>query len=755
MFLLDFLRMLCTKVSVASVILVSSSLNGIPVKSGKLKVLLKNSTDYQVVVGHNLDAIYLKGPGELNSTVNGIAFTDWNNTETIQLDNPNIPGMIYAVNASFPKGVKVQTFTQESHNVLEVLGKLIPTSKPFPCNPSFVRFESIRVDGNSQIEKVNGLSPVEDWLENNNTQRVSINAPKNFFGDIFISESSTTGPLYASAARDTDIMSVLRTALLNGTDQEITGNIKFTDFLRLLNLSAPSDQEVTLDGIRLSDILTTKSNQFVHVKSTLRSKTIVNNSFTVLNDMSAYKINGINILEVWNDTLKKQSLDAQRVTGNYTFSAGLFVSNVQLDGKLGQFTVNDLLQAIVLNGHNDTFMFDSPSRIRGALTFNSTANIAAVNFADSINQIKADHWGNLWMTRKGRQEIYTPFYFTSLKVQQPHVPSGFVSGINVQELNQTTLLNHGGGSIQGAHFLSDVFFNGDFCSPSLNGYNLASDFLRKSTKTPQVVTGLKEFLSNWTVHGNLNAVKIEQVDWVNLVRFTDGQTAAAENLYIHGNCTVRFEPEPPETVNLLSWDEIIGSVWLSDRPTNITGPISFESLHMVGGSVNGLIDGVDVIKLQKEYLSRTKNQVSNGSYTFQNKFCVASIASDSAIIQNGTLNGVNVRELSASVLKYGVSQTIATELHTGSLSVPNFTISAGTLNGFNFCHDFVSIQGKNRVKSLKNIRLADVQTLTLPSNVEVNGVKLYSWLKNSVLTNGSFTINDNPALVKASFKDVT
>ncbi|CAG7818998.1 unnamed protein product [Allacma fusca] len=712
--------------------------------------LLKNSTVTQSITGHSLDTILLKTDAILQGTINKIDITKWNATEMIELEHiPSNGGNIVAEKVSFARDVTVQKkFTQEGHDVLPILDYLIPLdSASMPCKPSSITFEYATVVGNAEISSLNKESP-NDWVNRNDSKAVTIDARKHFYNNVTFLSPVTSHALYLSMKRELEILTLLQKILLNGTDQVIYGAIDFNKTLYANNLWTSEPSKLYLDGVPLDTIVLTKAGQHIRVNS--YSNFVKANSLEVQDNIKANSINEIDLKDSWNDTLRTVSSTTQVLIGQHNFQEGLFLLNVRLLGTIGSYHLGDLLSNIVINGNSNQNYIDEVA-INGSLRFDQAAKLKYLDFILSMNGITPDQWGTVWLTKLGSQRIDTPFHFLGdLKVEEAFVTDHQVSGIDIQKMSEEIFRKNQNGYIGTAFFNRDVNFASSVCSTDFNGFNPEKDFLRKSLSSLQIVTGWKVFLSNWEITGNLEARNIPGLNWDKLIDFVTGNSNQTVSLKIHGDCGSYFEPGPPETINGIEWRDLMETAWFRNQNTTFKGEVHFDNLHFPKGTVLGLIDGVDVVRLESEYLSRTKNQSWIRDFVFEGRVCANDIEADEVIIKSGRLNGIEIESFPVTVLRQDVEQHIGTQVNFNKLHVAHLNLS--NINGMDFCKDFVRLHGENRIQSTKNIEQLEVDYLYLEPDAKVSGIELNDWRSKSVLLLGNFTLEGDRYFDFARFR---
>lgn len=710
---------------------------------------MKNSQEPQRIKSKTLKSIHFNENVQANELVDDVDLANWEAVQQIRLTQNEIQGILTTAGNINAEGglVTGNSFKQDQFDVLHVLENSALKESSILPGSCDLHFDSLTVNGNSDIRgSVNKVTPSQ-WVVNSvDSEHLDINGEKTFTEGMHLEKDIKANSLFGKvegADKGENLLEVLPTLLLDGMDQTIARELAF----KSIKADVASCPNAILNQVPFENLLLRKGKQVVDVETTFRGPLSTKGDVTVLDDMSAALINGIDINDQWKNTLRTKSKNVQTVTASYQFE-DISADKAMVNGLLSSNEVDSFFGNIVQKNSKET-------KLNGmSLSFDKGATINSVEFLGRVNEIPSTEWGQAWMLSRGDQTVETKVQFAGpVTAKSFEAPS--VNGININEFSASILRidrdeELADGSV--IHFMDTVKADEGVDTREgvkVNGVDLENDVLLKNRDTVQTINGANTFKDGMTIKGNLGVNEIEDFDINNFATLVNGvDQSSAETmsspatLTVVGNLMLDKEPEFKSKINDKEWSDVMKEFWLKDKNAVLNNPVSFASLTLQnGGSMtdSSTMNGMQMKNFQNNYASKSKPQTWTGKVTLGNVEHVEHLDSKSLILENkGKFNDVDVEEFNESVLKYNGDQEITSSVEVNNIELDRLdTSDDATMNSVQV-KDFMTISGPNHVTSPKQVKSLKVTTIQLSPNTVIDGVNLGEWNENAVRRTGNF-----------------
>lgn len=532
-------------------------------------------------------------------------------------------------------------------------------------------------------------------------------AQKFVFSDAVIENSLACGSINGLVLE--------RDLMTKNTEQIITGVKTFNEGLHIKNDFTITGTFNGLSMQFLQDSLLSSTYQVVQGPKIVQGDLYVNNLFTK-------SLNGINLaseLILLNST-QPQMISGRKNLRQIKVSHGLDVQQLNVANNINGVNVNDLfsktmlydkpqlvtgmkkfkqitiphesnLDASTLSGYNfaslveDAVYIDLPQNITGEKTFLApNTYFKNVNFYKTFDGITNRTFRNNWLLQGVDQEIFGDLVLADLpgapqKQRKPSIVikgnldiGGRLNGHDVRQLYSSIVKVNEKAIVRGSiTFAGTVTADADVnLSGKIQGIKLSEEAVLRSQPNVRIL-GQKTFKSDIhvkdtvTVNGLLDGVLLSDL-CDNAVR-SQGNQHIRYPFTILGSAFSRSSLSSAGRVSGVDLRHFVKTCVHKDvnDVQVVSGKKHFKTLYILAPvTASAGFGGVDVTKLQNEYMSLTKNQLITTQMVFENG---VSFHSDVLVDGNfNTLNGLihmngnafNLSQISASTLKIHGDQEI-------------------------------------------------------------------------------------------------
>ena len=460
-----------------------------------------------------------------------------------------------------------------------------------------------------------------------------ITAPKIFLGSVTIRDLSVLGKI-----NDVNLKELRESIWTVDGHQAVTAPMTFEN----VQVTADLNVNGTVNGVRIPEDLIKLTEPQVIEKELIFEDTININGGVVFGANST--LNGENFPKFMQSVVLNGT--DQVISGKKKVENNLFIENgLVVDGKINGYKVPD-----------DFVTLNTAQNISGKKTFvdgitvNSSLMAGIINITETVNGVDVSEL-EANAVYKGKHEIIsgTVRLTGNVSSSQSVTVGKLIDGVNITELMETAVRLSKPQNISGNKvFVNDVEFNKPITTPGLiNNINLTAIDDNSMKKTgDQRVTGEKVFektvfIQRNLVNGTINGVNLEEFERQvvtkqgNEVIIGDLEflsNVACETLSVEG----KFDGLKLNEIMLTFGDQIIH------------GNIVFQGDVTVrkNVTVGGLINVVNLTKLDSEMMRITGNQNVWGELVFKNGF-----HANGSIHVSGLVNGVDISELSARAVR--------------------------------------------------------------------------------------------------------
>lgn len=228
---------------------------------------------------------------------------------------------------------------------------------------------------------------------------------------------------------------------LNETILKKTGNQIISGKIHFNKIVAPKTiaENSFFSEYKFSDYLTLNTEQVIPAKVTILGSISVENSIECHSLETKNKIFGYDLDYMIRDTATHGSNFI--VTGDKYFKSNLSFGTIYPDGKLLGVDVKDIVR--------DLSVISKDVVIKGPVRFKNEMRIKNIIVDKSINSIRKEHFGKIWLLNESNQTFTAPQYFKNVNTKENIHLFGNLNGMNVQEcfqncywLNQSEFINH-------------------------------------------------------------------------------------------------------------------------------------------------------------------------------------------------------------------------------------------------------------------------------------------------------------------------
>ncbi|XP_069173442.1 uncharacterized protein [Procambarus clarkii] len=506
----------------------------------------------------------------------------------------------------------------------------------------------------------------------------------------------------------------------------------------------------TLDANSINSVMVKDMASRVVYKGVPALQLLVGNytigSVLVKGNVAAASINGINVVELDNNVVKKHG--SYKLAGGLVYKKDVVVSgSVQADSINGELWTNlvDRNSTDLITG---TYHF-SDVTITGSLDSN---NINGLDLSTTVVLIDATQtiYGRIVLEESvsvsGAEGVVLEAGATINTIRP--------SSLHPPTLNGTLVID------QDISFLSPLLVGGDVKADSVNGLVLESLATRYWRKSANHTFNTSVYIQNVVFAGPVLGETVNGLPLTDYLHKSTPETVYG-NYTFQGKVVVKGNIllEAGNTMDNVDVSELLDKVVTLNTPQTITGHKSFLGKVNIAGDLNlqGRLNGLDVAT---DLLRLDQNLPQTGSLTFTNRIEMTTLDVVRSDVVVESVNGQEVARAAADLVLLGESATIAGAdglRFTGDVHV--HTLVAGMVDGIDL-ENMVKTAVKKSSQTPQHITSRvtvekDVIFKEL-SVVRVNGEDWTDYLNNVVSVNYSGEIVGRkvftkPLYVKANF----
>ncbi|XP_053668970.1 uncharacterized protein LOC128719371 [Anopheles marshallii] len=720
-------------------------LNHIPVMEGKLQVLHLASDEVQSITGtKTFDYVTLLKPIELQGKINGESLSKMNPIMTIGDDlvlngdytiygNVTFNGPLWAHNILSAGGVQHlhRLATHGLHlNMAPPPGQVIKFLQP-------VFVEHLHAGKINELD-VNDLVPQATGEVQYITGRKT-----------FVAELQIDGVADANEINKVDLNLLNRTILRRtGPEQTIEGTIHFDTII------APivNSKNVLFESKRIDRLLRLDVPQNVSAPVRFENCTVY-----VSNSVVAQEIHTDNRSTVYGYDLEHLLQDTQTFGADETnvpSVEGLKSFRNLTIGRLvlhDQATLNlipvENLKHILAAGDNRTIIKNE------AYNFQSDITVNHLLFEGSINGVPKDAFCRAWLMYGGNQTFTVGQTFDHIVTDQLLV-SGKLNDITMEQLVENAYRTDREEYIERAVFHQGIVtYEPSTVGGLVSGLNLSSDILLKQSPEIQTldtvhVAGALEAKGELHILSQLNGINFpKMMEFFTPLEKSTGQESAPVDIDVHGN--VYFVHDPTVIhLNGHNVQKLYGEVWLSHRPTVLTGRYHFESVefHNALHAKNQPINHLHWNEVDARCLSGKRAQNITAPMEFLGEVTVRAGAVFQDIHLQGRLKstgsspGINVVEYDKYALRYHQPQEISGKWQFHDVEIHG-EFNPKTLNGYNLETDLLRRDVPfGNFSAPKRFRVLHTESIVCAPPCVIQGVDMDEWYANGLRVRGNQTI---------------
>ncbi|XP_071787615.1 uncharacterized protein [Asterias amurensis] len=728
-------------------IIVQGSIDGIAATGGGtgLEVLLTNGVD-QTVEGAIIfsDGLILDGSSTVDGLVDGVDIPSIV-AEAVNVDgNQVITGdKTFASDVTFQQdllvdgfvnGINITSYESNALRLLEEDGVLVFNGNVTLLASQTTMAGPLITNGQHTFGTERNI---EAFVIQGRTD--SINGLKIFSSDVSSTED-VEALIVNSINMSYYLQEVIRT--IPGKLLIIEGNVTFwNDVIMKENLDIQSEM---IDGVLITDIVTIFNASYVKLNTTFINAVIAQDitiGFITLSGL----LNGDDVRAIDANTLKINADGIQYVTGTKTFLNGLTViGKIIVVNYTNGFDLSVVADDAVYTNVNETL-------ITGAKVFTGIVQIPNLDALDHVDSVHIPTFNEQVVKQFLTQTIEGSVHFTqSLHFQDDLTVAMTINDHIVdKELNGVLLTTNStyNGNLQFSDIISgpNITIDG-----FIDGFKMEDFVLRVSDF--QTITGEKVFIGTLTGQETmiallLNGVSLDDLNAVaarhNETTVLFGYTTFASGITLEQNLTADILVDTVD-VRYLEANALLTK---KDGVTQQTvyGNGTLDDIYVLDNvTYNGTLDGINLKELEQTYMSLTLPQTVTGNKTFVDTLRIACQASliTQTIILDGDLNGVDLEIFAQSVWIDGrENQILGVKTFAANTTLGNLVID-GVINGLDLSDNAVVTNQVNIITGIKNFTGSPVSfgSITMTNLMKVDGVDLSVFQRNAVTLTGNYNI---------------
>ncbi|XP_025829762.1 uncharacterized protein LOC108740183 isoform X2 [Agrilus planipennis] len=702
-------------------LIVNENLNAIPVKNGKLDVILVDLDEEQRITGHKIfENVQVLNPIDLQGQIDNKELSKTNPVVRIEKEivlegdrviTGNVTVEDYAAaDDVFAKG-EILSLGNLQDKGLRLDAVKVPVHLNFK--------QQIKV-GDLFVDKVNGIF-VSSLVTTGSNEPQIITGWKRIKNDVTI-----TGNATLNTVNDINLEHFENDVLKISGDQVIAGN----HFLKSVTTNRINGNEIYLKNVALEDLHKDHKRDILITTPSIKLNSIKVNDLVVKNGT----INGHNFDHIINDSvfLDTPSL----ITGHKTFKQ-LTIKEIFVHEGMDKGVVPKLVEKA--NG-----IFE----IQGDIQL-PQLSIESLVVKKRLNQIPVDQLDKMSLN-KMKLKVYGNVKFHHVVViGQAFIEDDRINNVSITRMHEDSV------KIDEHHeFEAASFENGIKSSQplSLNGELLGIDLLNlvQSDNANEIYLKNKVFNNDVFVHGNLffNGF-VSGVNFTDLCEFVHlPYLKNDKDLVVEGNAYFLKGPSI-NYVNNVYLENLKHKFNFSNK-RHVVNPIKhFETIIFEGNViVDQFVNNVDLRIVGDTYFSKSKDQFVTANISFNDGIVFEKDVSAKDAIVLGEIYGIDLLELKHSVLLDGEDQLFSVPVVLKSAHINALNGDEYTLNGYNLETDFMRYDKGNIVTGRKTVNSLKIREVIIDKNINIQGVDILKWFQHSVLKNGVFKISG-----RTTFKD--
>eukprot|EP00794_Sanderia_malayensis_P005492 gene5492-6177_t len=690
------------KVTIKDKLSIGNEINGIRLKDLKKSIVTINSNE-EINAPMTFESIELLSDMKLNGRINGFRIPedlvplneDVNLTSYYTfVDNVTLMKDLQFSNHTKLNGRKLSSFAENV--VLDGVNQTIYGKKTFQ---NLVSMKSIMtVDG-----KINNFSIPDDFVTLNTVQNIS--GRKQFDNKVIIHGELSTDLINVSTTiNGVFISDLLKNVIYRDENRTIEGNITFTG-----NVTSIGGIKVggLVDNVDVEELA--KDLVYISKPQNITGLKLFTTDVEFIAPLqSPGKINGVNLTELDSNSLKKNR--KQLCTGTKVFTG-----SVVLNGNLESLTVNGFnLPKFV----NETAKKNESQTISGSLHFLNNVSIGTMKINGTVVGI---NFNDLMLTF-GNQTIYGYKMFAgSLNIRDGLHVGKYINGLNLTALDKEIMKINENQNVS-AHLVFESGFNvngsidinGTVNEVDISELNLTSVHINDKA----IIGGKKIFKKDVTIRGDVIFQK--DVNGINVTNLLSDAMLKSEEQVLCAN-----------------------KIFTSINGTYINSKLTAKNLKSVG-----LINGVNIRKLNENVVRISTNQVLHGNYSFSNH-----VSFDGNIISNGLVNNINVTR---DIVTKKDDQVIIGYKEFENLNANKSIEVTGTVDGVDlseFAKSRVTLSTNQNITGIKQFesRVKILGDLNMVNNAKINNIDVSKdliLLNKPSLISGKKTFKSTITVVK-------
>ena len=515
-----------------------------------------------------------------------------------------------------------------------------------------------------------------------------------------------------------------------------------------------------VNGINLSDLVLINSSipQVVTSKKTFNS-IMINGPLNVTRLFIEKEVNGISVNDFFKGTMLFD--EPQVVTGLKHFSKVTI-------------PVRSNLETSSVNGYNlkrifwDAVLIDQPQTISGDKTFKGSVAFDHLVFHRHFDTVTDHDLRYNWMLQGMNQVVEGNLVFNlGLSINNNlDILNGTINGIHVGNLNRTIVKKNEPTIINGqVTFARQVSVDGDVSvTGTTQGIKLSRDVLTRDNDA--TIYGNKRFLADVNVdtlaaNGLVNGIFLPEL-CSSAVRTVGDQVIRSHTL-LRGNLTLDRSLLTDGRIDGVNLNHFNMSAVKVNEPAIIHGRKRFNQLVLMSPlTVRGTFGGLDLKRLQSDYMSLSRDQVINSPLVFTNGLNILSATIDGSIfVKNGLINNVSLKAIDQKSLKLFGDQIITGPIMFGSdvrtRSDLKFMTNRSIINGVSI---FENLLLKNRPQNVIKGGLVFDSNVEFKRNLDlapgkgIQGVDVSEVSKFMVVKTGNHTIEGHKHFSSLEVDDI-
>jgi hypothetical protein len=525
-----------------------------------------------------------------------------------------------------------------------------------------------------------------------------------------------------------------------------------------------------IDGVPFENILLKDQPQEIDVETYFDGLVRADEGVDVNGNVYLSRLNGEDLTGLIKDTMYTHGINTtQVVQGRYILEGDLYVKEMEVDGFVNDKDFEYILSRLILKNRTEPYYIRMQD-----ISFQSGVEIYDLKLKNgSLNGITDKEWGQNWLLTHLDQTVFAGVVFReSIKVDDGIISSsgGIFDNmghyVDVVKLSKEVIRTDKGGRVGKAIFEETLLVTDKLdLGPDgkINNEDLRKNAILKTCNGTDrlVLQGNRSFLKGFEVYGNLEVDgKIGNVAIQPIIRFLYEKDSIAfqnDSLVVTGDLKLKYEPYIYSWINGKDPRLLMKDVWFTDKDVVLKNRIDFSSpISLTDGGYfanedgQKVISGLDLSELVQFYASKSKDQEWTGEVTFDtNDLHFGTLKGGELILgQGGTLNGIDVKKFSESILLDGVNQNLNRAYYFDSLHANTIYLAPEVyINDVDVKSDLMTLKGPNKVPTSRIVYYLEANELVLGNDTKLAGINIPEWYRKSVKTYGDYVI-DGPLTIQ-------